>query len=115
MAYADRKCVACTAGAAPIGRDQARRMLEDLPGWGLSEDGRRIQRKFTFPDFAAAMSFAGRVGEIAESEDHHPEITFGWGYCTVTFWTHKIGGLHENDFLLAAKTNAAFEQRKPRT
>ncbi len=114
MAFADKKCVPCTAGAEPIGREQAIRMLAEVPGWSLSDDGTRIRRKFKLPDFAAAMSFAGRIGELAESEDHHPEITFGWGYCTVTFWTHKIGGLHENDFIMAAKTSAAFEQRKER-
>ncbi|MDQ6967286.1 MAG: 4a-hydroxytetrahydrobiopterin dehydratase, partial [Mariprofundaceae bacterium] len=66
---------------------------------------KKIQRKFTFSNFMEAQNFAQKVGVIAESENHHPDICYGWGYCTVTLYTHKIGGLHENDFIVAAKIN----------
>ncbi|MBI5498670.1 MAG: 4a-hydroxytetrahydrobiopterin dehydratase [Deltaproteobacteria bacterium] len=111
MGLAARKCVPCTRGAPPMEREQAVKLLEETPGWELSTDARKISRKFTFRDFAAAMSFVGRVGELAEQEGHHPDIAFGWGYSTVTFWTHKIGGLHENDFIMAAKVTDAFERK----
>jgi 4a-hydroxytetrahydrobiopterin dehydratase len=110
MELAEKKCVPCTEGAEPLGKDEAARRVIEIPGWTLAEDGRRLSRKFKFRDFAAAMRFAGRVGELAEGEGHHPEITFGWGFCRVVYWTHKIGGLHENDFIMAAKTSAASEK-----
>jgi 4a-hydroxytetrahydrobiopterin dehydratase len=65
-----------------------------------------IERRFRFKEFSSAMEFARKVGELAEREGHHPDIAFGWGYCTVSFQTHKIHGLHENDFIMAAKVNA---------
>ncbi|MBI5490096.1 MAG: 4a-hydroxytetrahydrobiopterin dehydratase [Deltaproteobacteria bacterium] len=111
MGLSSKKCVPCTRGAPAMEREQAVKQLEEAPGWELSADGKKISRKFSFPDFARAMSFVGRVGELAEQEGHHPDIAFGWGYCTVTFWTHKIGGLHENDFIMAAKVGEAFERK----
>ena len=111
MGLSARKCVPCTSGATPMEREKAVKLLEETPDWELTDDGKKIRRKFRFGDFAAAMQFAGRVGELAEQEDHHPDIAFGWGYCTVTFWTHKIGGLHENDFIMAAKVSEAFAPR----
>lgn len=89
----------------PIGREQAERLVKDIPGWSLSADGIKLSRRYVFPDFAAAMRFANQVGDIAEREGHHPDLTIGWGYCNVETYTHKIGGLHENDFILAAKIN----------
>ncbi|KEA61917.1 Pterin-4-alpha-carbinolamine dehydratase [Marinobacterium lacunae] len=82
---------------------EAGELALQVPLWTLAEGGKRIRREFTFRNFADALSFVNRVGELAEAEDHHPEIRFGWGHAEIELWTHKIGGLHENDFILAAK------------
>ena len=83
----------------------AQKFLEQTPGWELAGAASRIERKFSFADFAETLEFVNRVGALAEAEGHHPDIAFGWGYCTITLYTHKIDGLHENDFILAAKIN----------
>jgi 4a-hydroxytetrahydrobiopterin dehydratase len=103
---AARHCTPCRGGTAPLGAGEARALLERTPGWALEEGAARISRTFRFKDFAGAMALAEAVGRLAEEEGHHPDIRFGWGYCTVSFTTHKIGGLHENDFIMAAKVNA---------
>ena len=89
-----------------MSREEAESMLREIPGWGLEEDATKIRRSFRFRDFAQAMEFARKVGDLAEGEGHHPDIAMGWGYCTVVFQTHKIRGLHGNDFIMAAKVNA---------
>jgi 4a-hydroxytetrahydrobiopterin dehydratase len=83
--------------------EEAGRMIAVVPGWTLEEDAKGIRREFRFRNFAEAMRFAGQVGELAEAEGHHPDLSVGWGYCTVRFRTHSIKGLHENDFIMAAK------------
>ena len=103
---AARSCEPCKGGVPPLERAEAERYLKDVPGWSLDEEARRISRAFRFKDFAEAQAFALKVGKIAEEEFHHPTITHGWGFCTVEIWTHKIDGLHENDFILAAKIDA---------
>jgi 4a-hydroxytetrahydrobiopterin dehydratase len=84
-------------------RPQAERYLAETPQWQLNADTTRIVRRFSFKDFAAALAFANRVGAVAETEGHHPDIAFGWGYAEIVLYTHKIKGLHENDFIMAAK------------
>ncbi|PCI41696.1 MAG: pterin-4-alpha-carbinolamine dehydratase [Proteobacteria bacterium] len=84
---------------------EAEKLLEKVKNWQFFDENKKIQRTFTFPNFIDAQNFAQKVGDIAESENHHPDICYGWGYCTVTLYTHKIGGLHENDFIVAAKIN----------
>ena len=81
--------------------------MRELPQWGIVEqDGeQRLQRVFTFKDFAAALAFTNEVGRIAEEAQHHPLLTTEWGSVTVQWWTHSIGGLHRNDFILAARTS----------
>jgi 4a-hydroxytetrahydrobiopterin dehydratase len=106
MGLDGKTCTPCRGGIPPLTRAQAERLLPEAPGWTLSADAAAIERRFTFPDFAAAMSFVERVAALAEAEGHHPDIAFGWGYCHVLFQTHKIRGLHENDFIMAAKVNA---------
>lgn len=101
-----KRCEPCRGGVPPMGRAEALAMLERIPGWSLNDDASRIRRTFSFGDFMTAQAFAVAVGEIAEAQGHHPDIGYGWGYCTVTYFTHKIGGLHENDFIMAAKVNA---------
>ena len=106
MALVNKQCVPCRGGIPPLGRDEAERLLAETPGWQLDDRASHIERTFRFPDFASALAFVDRVGALAEEEDHHPDIGFGWGYCRVVFQTHKIKGLHENDFIMAAKVNA---------
>ena len=105
MALTAKTCTPCRGGVPPLGRAEAGRLLAETPGWTLSEDATRIERSFPFPDFANALAFVDKVGALAEAEGHHPDVAFGWGYCRVVFYTHKIRGLHENDFIMAAKVN----------
>jgi len=109
MSLANQQCIPCKGGIPPLSRAQAQAFLKEVPGWALSEDATRIQRNFEFKDFAASLAFVNRIAAVAEREGHHPEIAFGWGYCNVTLYTHKIRGLHENDFILAAKINGQYE------
>jgi 4a-hydroxytetrahydrobiopterin dehydratase len=74
-----------------------------MPEWALLNDAHRIERTFRFKNFAETFAFVQRAADLAEAEDHHPHITFGWGYATVSLQTHKLKGLHENDFIMAAK------------
>lgn len=102
------KCVACRGGEPTLTDEQVAQLQPQVPEWQIVEIGgeRRLQRVFKFKDFAQSMSFTNRVGTAAESEDHHPLITTEWGRVTVQWWTHKIHGLHQNDFIMAAKTDA---------
>ena len=88
-----------------MGAEEAGRLVSLVSGWTLEEEAKGIRREFRFRNFAEAMQFARRVGEIAEAEGHHPDLSVGWGYCTVRFHTHAIRGLHENDFIMAAKVS----------
>ncbi len=98
-------CIPCRGGVPPLEAAAAENYLGQTPGWTLTEGAHRIERQFRFDDFAQTLEFVNRVGALAEAEGHHPDIAFGWGYCTITLYTHKIDGLHENDFILAAKIN----------
>jgi 4a-hydroxytetrahydrobiopterin dehydratase len=109
MGLAAKSCGSCRGGVSPLTEEAAQRYLAEIPGWTLIEGAARIERRFRFKDFASAMDFARKVGDLAEQQGHHPDISLGWGYCTVSFHTHKIHGLHENDFIMAAKANALAE------
>lgn len=102
------QCEACRKGAPVASEEERSEYLPQIPEWRTVErEGiERLERVFTFPDFAAALAFTNRVGELAESEGHHPALLTEWGRVTVTWWTHKIRGLHRNDFVLAARTDA---------
>ncbi|MDE3016335.1 MAG: 4a-hydroxytetrahydrobiopterin dehydratase [Pseudomonadota bacterium] len=100
-----KKCVPCEGGLSPLTARQAEAMLKEAPGWELVRDGKAIRRRFDFKNFKQALALVNQVGEIAESEGHHPDISFGWGYAEFLLWTHAIGGLHENDFIVASKIN----------
>jgi len=106
MGLASRKCEPCREGVSPISREEAESLLREIPGWEPEEGATKIRRTFRFRDFAQAMEFARKVGEVAEEEGHHPDITVGWGYCAVVFQTHTIRALHRNDFIMAAKVDA---------
>jgi 4a-hydroxytetrahydrobiopterin dehydratase len=103
---AAQRCEPCRGGVPALDRAAAEALLPRVPGWSLKDGPDRVEREFRFPDFAQAQSFAVQVGGVCEAEGHHAEIRYGWGYCGVSFWTHKINGLHENDFIMAAKVNA---------
>jgi 4a-hydroxytetrahydrobiopterin dehydratase len=102
-ALAGKSCVACKGGIPPLTREEAERLRGQTPEWKLSTDATKIERGFKFKNFREALAFVNKVGEVAEAEGHHPDISFGWGYVTVLLQTHKIKGLHENDFIMAAK------------
>ena len=99
------QCVPCRGGVPPLTAEAVRPLAAEIPEWRVVEsDGiARLERTYTFPDFRSAMAFAVRVGELADAEDHHPELHVGWGHVRIEIWTHKIRGLHRNDFVLAAK------------
>lgn len=100
---ADKTCTPCRGGVPPLTRDEAERYQAQAPAWELQDDAHRIERTFRFRNFGEALTFVQRVGELAEAEGHHPDVRFGWGYATVLLRTKKIKGLHENDFIMAAK------------
>jgi 4a-hydroxytetrahydrobiopterin dehydratase len=103
----NKKCVPCHGGVSALTVDEANRKLGLLEsGWQLVEGGKALKREFKFADFFRAMSFVNAVAHIANVEDHHPDIECGWGYCRIRYQTHAIGGLHENDFICAAKIDA---------
>ncbi|HET7231324.1 MAG TPA: 4a-hydroxytetrahydrobiopterin dehydratase [Longimicrobium sp.] len=101
------QCEPCRKGAPRVTDAQAAELLREVPEWAIVErDGiKRLERVFSFLDFARAMAFTVRVGEVAEEQGHHPALLTEWGRVTVTWWTHKIRGLHQNDFIMAARTD----------
>jgi len=100
---AARSCTPCRGGVPPLGPDEAAALQGQVQDWLLLDEASRMERRFKFKNFAEASAFVMRAAELAEAERHHPDITFGWGYAIVSLQTHKIKGLHENDFILAAK------------
>ena len=100
---AAKTCTPCKGGIPPLPLQEAERLRGEVPQWELRDGGRNIERTFKFRNFAEALNFVQQVGELAETEGHHPDISFGWGHATVRLQTKKIKGLHENDFILAAK------------
>ncbi len=103
----EMKCVACRGTEPVLSETQIQEFMPQVPEWGVKEvDGeKRLERLFKFRNFAEALAFTNRVGAIAEQEDHHPLLVTEWGRVTVSWWTHKIHGLHQNDFIMAAKTD----------
>lgn len=105
---AQEKCEACRADAPLATPEEIVTLSRQIPEWEIIEEEgiRRLQRSFNFPDFRRALLFTNRVGEAAEAEGHHPAILTEYGKVTVTWWTHKIRGLHINDFIMAGRTDA---------
>ncbi len=99
---ADRKCLPCRGGVPPLAGEELAELAGQLPGWEVV-DAHHVTRTFRFGDFARALAFVNRVGALAEEQGHHPLIHLTWGKVTIDIWTHKIKGLHESDFILAAK------------
>ncbi len=106
MSLKDRHCGPCEGEIDKLTKEQAQDMMPHVPEWALSDAGDRLTRSYAFKDFAKALVFVNQVGELAEKEWHHPDISFGWGRVDITVSTHSIRGLAENDFILASKIDA---------
>lgn len=104
---AEMHCVACRRGAPTVTAEEAHEFATQVPEWNVVEVGgvNRLTRQFAFSNFADALAFTNRVGALAEAEGHHPVLVTEWGRVTVSWWTHKIKGLHRNDFIMAARTD----------
>jgi 4a-hydroxytetrahydrobiopterin dehydratase len=98
----ERQCVPCRGGVPPLKGEEIENLLRQLEGWQVANE-HHLQRTYRFRDFRESLQFVNRIGELAEEQGHHPDICFGWGKADVTIWTHKIDGLTESDFVLAAK------------
>ncbi len=109
-ALAEKRCTPCRGGIPPLTRDEAQRLQAQAPDWELRDDAHRVERTFRCRNFREALGFVREVGELAETEGHHPDISFGWGYTTVSLHTKKIKGLHENDFIMASKIDRIFDR-----
>ncbi len=100
---ATKSCVPCRGGVPPLGSAEIAKFLSELTsGWEVIAE-HHLKKEFKFPDFRTALDFTNQVGDLAEAQDHHPDLYLAWGKVEITLWTHKIDGLHENDFILAAK------------
>jgi 4a-hydroxytetrahydrobiopterin dehydratase len=104
-----KACTPCRGGIPPLAPDDVTAFRKQVPDWSVQDEARRIERTYTFKNFAEAFTFVRKVAELAEAEGHHPDISFGWGYATVSLQTKKIKGLHENDFIMAAKLDNMAE------
>ena len=109
-ALTSRTCTPCRGGIDPLTREQADPLIAQTPDWRLDYEARLIERNFRFQNFAQALAFVGEIGQLAEAEGHHPDISFGWGYATISLQTKKIKGLHENDFIMAAKIDNIYSR-----
>ncbi len=111
MSLADRPCQPCHGDAEAVSATERAGLLKDIPDWKLrEEDGvEHLSRLYQFGDYGQAVAFATRVAELAEQEDHHPRLVLEWGKVTVDWWTHTLGGLHINDFILAARCDALYQ------
>lgn len=103
--FAEKKCVACEGGVPPLKKETVLKYITETPGWKISEDGKQISRNFEFKDFNESIVFVNKVAGLAESEGHHPDIHIFYDRVRLDLETHAIGGLSENDFILAAKVN----------
>ena len=104
-----KHCKPCAGGVAVLTPDKVQQLLPQVPGWSVSEDGKSITRKFQFKGFFRTMSFINAMAWIANQEGHHPDFSAGYNFCRVTFTTHELDGLSENDFICAARVNALLE------
>ena len=112
-ALAEKNCTPCRGGVAPLTAGEAEGLRAQAPNWTLQDQATRIERTYRFRNFADAFGFVEHAAALAENEGHHPEIRFGWGFATVLLQTKKIKGLHENDFIMAAKLDQIAAGRAP--
>ena len=104
---ATKTCVPCRGGVSALKGDALESLHKEIPLWGVVDE-HHLTRLFTFPDFRKALDFVNRVGELAEQQGHHPDILLAWGKAELTLWTHKINGLTESDFIMAAKIDQLY-------
>lgn len=104
-----KKCQPCEGGTSPLDAERVQALLRQIPGWEVSEDQKRIFRRFEFKGFYKTMAFINAMAWIANQEGHHPDFEAGYNFCLINFTTHAIGGLSENDFICAAKVNALVD------
>jgi 4a-hydroxytetrahydrobiopterin dehydratase len=109
-ALVEKTCTPCRGGIPPLTPQEAEHFHVHVPQWEMRDEARRIERTFRFRNFREAFAHVQQVAELAEAEGHHPDIRFGWGYVTVVMQRKKIKGLHENDFIMAAKIDGLFER-----
>lgn len=102
---AKRECIPCRGGVPPLTGPEAAGLLDELGGGWRVVDGHHLEKEYRFKDFRTALAFTNRVGELAETQGHHPDISLSWGRVRLTVWTHKIDGLTESDFIFAAKAD----------
>ncbi len=106
---AAKQCVPCKGGVPPLAGKELDELLAQLgPNGWVAVNDHHLEKSYTFPDFSSALAFVNRVGAVAEEQGHHPDIYLAWGKVRITVWTHKIDGLTESDFILAAKADAAL-------
>ena len=106
VALAKKICTPCRGGVPPLNSDEVRSFLPQAKGWSVTDGDTKIAGEFNFKNFRQTLDFVTAVGELAEAQFHHPvSISFGWGFCAIVLQTKKIKGLHENDFIMAAKIN----------
>jgi 4a-hydroxytetrahydrobiopterin dehydratase len=111
LALVEQSCTPCRGGMPPLTQGEAAGYRVQAPDWELLDGAKRIERTYRFRNFREAFAFVERAAALAETEGHHPEITFGWGYATISMHTKKIKGLHENDFIMAAKLDRIAAER----
>lgn len=106
-----QQCEACRADAPMLTAQELVELRPEIPEWALNsvEGVARLERTFKFKNFEQALAFTNRIGELAEAHQHHPLISLTWGKVSIAWWTHKIEGLHRNDVIMAAKTDACFD------
>lgn len=104
---ADKKCVPCRGGTPALQGKELETLHKSVPKWTVA-NGHHLTREYKFPDFAKALEFVNKVGAVAEEQGHHPDILLAWGKAEITLWTHKIDGLTESDFIMAAKIDRVF-------
>lgn len=105
MSLSEKHCVPCRGGVPPLKGEQLEALKSQVSGWQVVDE-HHLTKSFTFPDFRSALDFVNRIGAVAETEGHHPDLYLAWGKVDVKTWTHKIDGLTESDFILAAKIDA---------
>lgn len=105
MELFEKKCISLDKSVKALNEDSANKLLKEVSGWQMLDGASLLVREYEFDNYKDAFELVTKISEIAEEENHHPDISFGWGYCIVTLQTHFLNGLHENDFIIAAKIN----------
>lgn len=111
-ALAEKECIPCKGGVPRLEGKELSRLSDELGGGWKVADDHQLEKEYKFKNFREALAFTNKVGELAESQGHHPDIFLAWGFVKLTIWTHKVDGLTESDFILAAKADRLFEGKR---